>query len=159
MHGSRAKVITSISDGDPLVFQDPESGVSLIVPKRKTSGFRVFRFPECEKCLMPAYLPTPSEFPQSVALLMTVTEQGTIQQIVVANSTGARATEKTLAAVQSWHFKPAIDSSGNPFAARILINVNLTKPLFPPGLPESGDPPKIYRGPNIGGVPQPPVTY
>jgi len=66
-----AKVATSIAGDDPLVFPDPESGASLIIPKRKTGGFRVFRYPECEYCRMPDKWRASGPF-EWVALLMTI---------------------------------------------------------------------------------------
>jgi TonB family protein len=141
-----AKLAISISGDDPLVYRDPESGVSLIVPKRKTGGFRVFRYPECADCRMPDPR-KPSGPIQSVALRMTITNEGQMQQIVVVRSSSEKATEQTLEAANGWRFKPAIDSDGKPFSARILVTVNLTGPLCPAVLPERGDAPRVIVGP------------
>jgi TonB family protein len=120
------KVAPSISGDDPLVFRDPESGVSLIVPKRKTSDFRVFRYPKCEKCPPPVYLATRAQMIDvEVSLRVTVTDQGEVQQIVVLSAPNKAANDATVAAVRKWHFKPAIDSDGESFAARTDISFDL----------------------------------
>jgi TonB family protein len=141
-----AKVATSISGDEPLVYRDPESGISLIVSKRKTSGFRVFRYPDCVFCRMPDSWKR-SGPRQSVALRMTITNEGQIQQIVVVRSSSQKAAEQTLEAVNGWRFKPAIDSDGNAFSARILVTLELTAPLCPAALPERGDPARVIVGP------------
>ena len=120
------KVAPSISGDDPLVFRDPESGVSLIVPKRKTSGFRVFRYPQCEKCPPPVYLATRAQMiDEEVSLRVTVTDQGEVQQIVVLSAPNKAANDASVAAVSKWHFKPAIDSDGKSFVARTDISLDL----------------------------------
>jgi len=120
------KVAPSISGDDPLVFRDPESGVSLIVPKRKTSGFRVFRYPQCEKCPSPVYLATRAQMiDEEVSLRVTVTDQGEVQQIVVLSAPNKAANDASVAAVSKWHFKPAIDSDGKSFVARTDISLDL----------------------------------
>jgi TonB family protein len=124
--GFAVKVAPSISGYDPLVFRDPESGVSLIVPKRKTSGFRVFRYPQCEKCPPPVYLATRAQMiDEEVSLRVTVTDQGEVQQIVVLSAPNKAANDASVAAVSKWHFKPAIDSDGKSFVARTDISLDL----------------------------------
>jgi TonB family protein len=120
------KVAPKISGEDPLVFRDPESGISLIIPKRKTSGFRVFRYPQCEKCPPPVYLSAGAKrIVEQVSLRVTVTDQGEVRQIVVMGAPNKAANDASVAAVSKWHFKPAIDSDGKPFAVRTDISMDL----------------------------------
>jgi hypothetical protein len=140
------RIVTSVSGDDPLVYRDSESSVSLIISKRKTNDFRVFRYPECVSCRMPDQWKASGPV-ESVSVLMTITDGGTIQQMVVTQSTSQRATERTLEVIKGWQFKPAIDSDGKPFAARILVTVGLTAPPCPAALPEHGDSPNVVIGP------------
>jgi hypothetical protein len=124
-----AKVTSSISGEDPFVYQDQESGVSLIVPKRKTSGFPVFRYPQCETCPAPVYLSAGAkEVAEQVSLRVTVTEQGAVQEIVVVGSPNKAAMEASISAVSRWHLKPALDAAGKPFAARTYFTLDLAAP-------------------------------
>src|ERR1700730_15759739 len=108
-----AKVTPSISGDDPFVFQDRESGASLIIPKRKTSGFHVFRYPQCEKCPPPVYLSAGAKgIVQIVYLRATITEQGADHQTAVMGTPNNGAGEASVAAVSGWRFKPEIDSRG-----------------------------------------------
>jgi TonB family protein len=122
----RVKVSPSISGEDPLVYQDPASGVALIVVKQKNSGFRVFRFPVCDKCPQPKYLSSgaPGMY-QYVQFRVTITEQGTVDQIAMMGSGRSAFSDKAIEAIKGWAFKPAINSDGKPFAVRTYINITL----------------------------------
>jgi TonB family protein len=130
------KVTPSISGDDPLVFRDLESGVSLIIPKRKTSGFRVFRYPQCEKCPPPVYISAGAKGTvEQVSLRVTVTDHGKVQQIIVVmGAPNKAANDASVAAVSKWHFKPAIDSEGKPFTVRTYISLDLTAPNAQPAI-------------------------
>jgi len=120
------KVSPSTSGDDPLVYQDPESGVALIVVKQKDSGFRVFRLPVCDKCPQPKYLSSgaPGMY-QSVQFRVTITEQGTVDQIAMMGSGRSAFSDKAIEAIKGWTFKPAINSDGKAFAVRTYIDITI----------------------------------
>ena len=113
------------SGGEPLVFKDPESGASMIVPRGKQPRTPLVGYPACEKCPDAPYTPEArsNRIQGRVLLLLTVTEQGATDQIGVIDGLGDGLTEQALQAVQSWHFKPAIGKDGKPFAARMPVEV------------------------------------
>lgn len=113
------------SGGEPLVIKDPESGASMIIPRGKQSHTSLVEYPTCEKCPAAPYTPEAraNRIQGRVLLLLTVTEQGTTQQIGVIDGLGEGLTEQALEAVQNWHFKPAKGKDGKPFASRIPVEV------------------------------------
>lgn len=124
----QTKVSPDISSGDdPLLFADPDSGVFLAIPKRKSSGFRVFRYPNCDRCPPPMYLssgsPTMHDF---VQLRVTITEKGMVDQIAVLGPAANTVTQNAIDAVKQWQFKPAVDSDGKPFGVRTYITFDLS---------------------------------
>jgi TonB family protein len=123
----RAKITRPVPDsgGEPLVFTDPESGVSVIIPRGKQTRTPAIENPACQKCPDPAYTPEArtDRIHGRVLLLATVTEQGTAERIGVLDGLGDGLTEQALEAVRSWHFKPAIGKDGKPFATRMPIEV------------------------------------
>ena len=124
----RTKLARTMADsgGEPLVFKDPESGVSIIIFRGKQSRTSVVTYPACDKCPDPSYTPEAraDRLHGRVLLLSTVTEQGIADQIGMLDGLGDGLTEQALEAVRSWHFKPAIGKDGKPFAARMPIEVN-----------------------------------
>jgi TonB family protein len=123
----RAKIARPGSDsaGEPLVFKDPGSGVSIIISRGKQPHAPVVEYPACDKCPDPSYTPEAraARLHGRVLLLATVTEQGAAEQIGVLDGLGDGLTERALEAVRSWHFKPAIGKDGKPFATRMPIEV------------------------------------
>ena len=113
------------SGGDPIVFKDPESGASLIIPRGKHPRTPLVEYPACEKCPEAQYTPEAraNRIQGRVLLFLTVTEQGTVQQIGVIDGLGDGLTDQALEAVQNWHFKPAIGKDGKPFATRMPVEV------------------------------------
>ncbi|PYU30903.1 MAG: hypothetical protein DMG28_17095 [Acidobacteria bacterium] len=111
------------SDDQPVIFKDVESGASLFIPKRKESHPRYF--PACEKCPAPAYTPEARTrgLQGMVTMLVTITEQGVADHIVVVKSFDDAITRQAVKTVQGWKFKPAIGPDGKPFAVRLPIEV------------------------------------
>ncbi|HSZ20424.1 MAG TPA: energy transducer TonB [Candidatus Acidoferrum sp.] len=124
----RAKVARTMADsgGEPLVFKDPESGVSIIIFRGKPSRTPVVTYPTCDKCPDPSYTPEAraDRLHGRVLLLVTVTEQGMADQIGILDGLRDGLTEHALEAVRRWQFKPAIGKDGKPFATRMPIEVN-----------------------------------
>jgi TonB family protein len=123
----RAMIPRAVPDsgGEPLVFKDPESGASMIIPRGKQPRTPLVGYPACEKCPDAPYTPEArsNRIQGRVLLLLTVTEQGATDQIGVIDGLGDGLTEQALQAVQSWHFKPAIGKDGKPFATRMPVEV------------------------------------
>ncbi len=113
------------SGGEPLVFKDPESGASMIIPRGKQPRTPLVEYPSCEKCPDAPYTPEAraNRIQGRVLLLLTVTEQGTTQQIGIIDGLGEGLTEQAMEAVQNWHFKPARGKDGKPFATRMPVEV------------------------------------
>jgi TonB family protein len=123
----RAMIPRPVSDsgGEPLVFKDPKSGASIVISRGKQPRSPSVVYPVCEKCPDAPYTPEArsNRIQGRVLLLLTVTEQGTTEQIGVIDGLGGGLTEQALEAVQSWHFKPAIGKDGKPFATRMPVEV------------------------------------
>ncbi len=125
----KVSVSRSASDSDdlPMIFKDLESGASLVIPKRipKRKESHPRYFPSCEKCPGPTY--TPEERARGlegmVAMLVTITEQGVAEHIVVVKSFDDAISRQAVKAVQGWKFKPAIGPDGKAFAIRQTIEV------------------------------------
>lgn len=124
----RSKIAHPASDSgdEPLIFTDPGTKISLIVPRGKPSNTSTVQFPVCQKC------PDPPSTPEArangiqgrVLLLVTVTGKGTAEQIGVVDGLEYGLTDQALQAVQSWQFKPAIGKDGKPFTTRMPVEVN-----------------------------------
>lgn len=123
----RARIARSVPDsgGEPLVFTDPESGVSIIIFRGKQSHAPVVEYPACDKCPDPSYTPEAraDRLHGRVLLLATITEQGVAEHIGVLDGLGDGLTERALEAVRSWRFKPAMRKDGKPFATRMPVEV------------------------------------
>lgn len=113
------------SGGEPLVFKDPEGGASMIIARGRPSRAPSVEYPVCEKCPEAQYTPEAraNRIQGRVLLMLTVTEQGTVQQIGIIDGLGDGLTDQALEAVQSWHFKPATGKDGKPFATRMPVEV------------------------------------
>ena len=117
----------SDADGRPMVFKDPESGVSLVIDKGNPY------WGEFVSCLMcpPVYLPDRRDtaIHGLVDVLVTVTERGAVDQIVVVKTFDEAITSELLRKLQGWRFRPAVDHEGHPFAVRTHIQAEVT--LYP----------------------------
>ena len=113
------------SNGEPLVFKDTESGVSVIISRGKQSRSPAFVYPACDKCPDPAYTAEARahRLQGRVVMLATITEQGVAEHVRVIYGLEDGLTDQALEAVRSWHFKPAIGKDGMPFAMRMTVEV------------------------------------
>ncbi len=124
----RAKIARPVPDsgGEPLVFKDPESGVSAIVPRSKQSRHPGAENPACDRCPDPSYTPEAlaDRIQGRVLVMATVTEQGMVEDIGVIDGLADGLTDQALEAVRSWRFKPAMGKDGKPFATRMPLEVS-----------------------------------
>jgi TonB family protein len=123
----RVKIMRPAQDSgnEPLVFKDPESGVSAIILRGKQFRSAAITFPTCERCPDASYSPAArtDRIQGTVQILVTVTEQGLAEHLGVIDGLPEGLTDQALEAVRNWHFKPAIGKDGKPFAVRIPIEV------------------------------------
>jgi TonB family protein len=123
----RAKIPRTAPDsaGEPLVFTDPESRISFIIFRGKQPNPPHVQYPACERCPDPMYTSAAraDRLQGRVLLLVTVTENGTPEQVGVIDGLADGLTDQALETVRSWHFKPAIGKDGKPFATRVPIEV------------------------------------
>jgi len=124
------KVNFSLADADdrPMVFTDPEGGASLVINRGNPQWPKFVR---CLMCVMPVYLPArvDTAIRGLVDVLVTVTERGTVDQIVVVKTPDDGITSELLKKIQGWRLKPAEDREGKPFAVRTHIQVEVV--LYP----------------------------
>jgi TonB family protein len=113
------------SGGEPLVFTDPESGVSLLIPRGKQSPHPVVDYPKCARCPDPTYTPEAraDRIQGRVDLLATITIEGVAEHIGIISGLGDGLTDQALEAVRSWRFKPAVGTGGKPIATRVPVEM------------------------------------
>ncbi len=123
----RARVPRPASDTseEPLVFTDPQSKVSLIVPRDRQARPPAVVPAACLNCPAVSYTPEARAdgIQGRVLLLVTVTERGTTENIGVVDGLDGGLTDQALEAVQAWRFKPAVGKDGKPFATRMPIEI------------------------------------
>jgi hypothetical protein len=123
----RAKIVGPVADsgGDPLVFRDSESGVSLIVPRGKQSRQPGVENVACLRCPEPEYTPEArvNRIQGHVLMLATITEQGMAGQIGIIDGLAGGLTDQAVEALHGWHFKPAMGKDGKPFATRMPVEM------------------------------------
>jgi TonB family protein len=123
----RAKIVRPVPDsgGEPMVFTDPESGVSLMIPRGKQSRHPVVEQLLCARCPDPTYTPEAraDRIQGRVLLLATVTEQGVAEHIGIISGLGDGLTDQALEAARNWRFKPAIGKDGKSVAVRVPIEI------------------------------------
>jgi TonB family protein len=123
----RAKIARSVPDssGELFVFTDPDSGVSMLIPRGKQSHHPVINHAECIRCPDPTYTheARADRIQGRVVLIATVTERGVAEHMGIVDGLGDGLTDQALEAVRSWHFKPAIGKDGKPIATRVPIEV------------------------------------
>lgn len=128
----RTKITHSQPDsgGELLVFKDPETGLSVLIPRGKPSRAPAIQHLVCEKCPDPPYPPAAraQRIQGRVLLLITVGENGIADHIGVVDGLDGGLTEQAVEAVQQWRFKPAIGADGKPFATRVPIDVTFRLP-------------------------------
>jgi TonB family protein len=124
----RAKIARPAADsgGEPVVFKDAESGVSLIIPRGKQSHQPAVENPACAACPDPTYTPEArtDRIQGRVLLLVTVTEQGVAEHIGVIDGLADGLTDQALDTLHRWRFNPARGKDGKPLAVRVPIEMN-----------------------------------
>ncbi len=124
----RARVAAPVPDsgGEPLIFTDPKSGISLLIPRGRQGRNPVVVYPVCIRCPDPTYTPEAraDRIQGRVLLLLTVAEQGVADHVGVIDGLADGLTEQALEAVRTWRFNPATGKDGKPFATRMPIEVN-----------------------------------
>jgi TonB family protein len=111
------------------LFKDPMSRVSMIVPLPQLAdvppGASPIHYPSCVSCPEPHYTGDAREkrIQGSVRILITVTEQGTVENARAVGGVEVGLELASLRAVSGWQLKPAIDSDGKPFPARVPVEV------------------------------------
>jgi TonB family protein len=115
----------SNSGEEPLVFKDPASGVSLIIPKGSQSYSSPIEFPKCLRCPDASYTPEAraSRIQGHVVLMATVTEKGEAESIGIVDGLDDGLTGQAVEVVRTWQFKPAVGKDGKPIPARVPIEV------------------------------------
>jgi TonB family protein len=123
----RVKVPRPASDTseEPLVFTDPQSKVSLILPRDKQSRSPGVVAATCLTCPAVSYTPEARAggIQGHVLLLVTVTEHGTAENIGVIDGLDGGLTDQARVAVEAWRFKPAVGKDGKPLATRMPIEI------------------------------------
>jgi len=111
------------SGGEPLLFTDPQSKVSLIVPRGSQITNAWPEYPKCVRCPDPIYTEEARShrIQGRVLLMVTVTQQGVSENIDVVDGLDEGLTAQAVAAVRRWQFKPGIGKDGKPIATRVPI--------------------------------------
>jgi TonB family protein len=113
------------SSDEPLVIKDEESGASLIV-----FGNKIIKFPSCDSCPDPLHSVgmLKANYEGAVRLMATVTASGMAEQIVVVSRVNPDVAQSAIETARQWHFHPAIGIDGQPFPARMPIEVSYRHP-------------------------------
>jgi hypothetical protein len=124
------------SNKSALIFREPDSPVALVVERTLQdmpfiAGKGRLKFnpaneghpmphPRCVECSEGRPLPT-SEPEEDLVLLYTVTDNGTVEGIVVVHPIDPQPTAEMIKSVAHWQFKPAVGPDGTPFATREIM--------------------------------------
>jgi TonB family protein len=126
----KTKIVRTVPDfgGKPLLIRDPDTGISSIIYSGKPSGSWRDLEPHCDKCQDPSYTPAARKdgIEGEVLMIVTVTEQGTAENIGVLRGLKDGLTERAAEAVRSWQFKPAIGPDGKPIKVRVPIQMKFS---------------------------------
>ena len=110
-------------------FKDAGAEVAMIavVPQAEPGGASAaaIQSPVCVSCPNPHYSGFAKEkkIEGSVQLLLTVGEDGAVQNARVVSGIDKGLEQVSLEAVRGWRFTPAIGVDGKPFAARVPVDV------------------------------------
>lgn len=110
-------------------LKDTMTGVSMIAVVPDVSDAHPdaspILYPTCVSCPDPHYSGYAKErrVQGSVRLLITVTDQGTVQNARVLGGVEEGLERVSLDAVRGWQFKPAICPDGKPFPVRVPVEV------------------------------------
>lgn len=116
------------------LLKDPATGVSLPVAKPRPADAppvsAQVKVPSCVSCPEPRYTGFARQkgLQGSVQLLITVTEQGTVQDAVALGAVDEGLARASVEAVSGWVLKPAT-VDGTPFPMRTFVTVTFR--LFP----------------------------
>ncbi len=125
--GIRAAILRTVppSGGEPLVFTDPDSNTSILIPRGRPSQGPSRQYPACQKCPDPSYTrdARAHRIQGRVVILATITEQGRADRIAVIKGLPDGLTDKAVEAVRSWRFRPGIGKDGKPLAVRVPIEI------------------------------------
>jgi TonB family protein len=123
----KVKIVRSAQGDDdkPILVKDEESGVTLIVTRGDPSHSHPLYFPACMKCPDPEYpeIARRKRLQGVIAFAVTITVQGTAEQISLIKSFDASLISNAIQTIRGWRFRPAIGPDGNPFAARVPLEV------------------------------------
>jgi TonB family protein len=108
------------------LLKDSETGAFLFVP-----AMQGVRAPSCVNCPAPHYAGDTLKRPIQgfVQLLITVTEQGTVENARVLSAVEEGFALASLRTVNGWHFKPAVRADGVPFSARVMVALSFSLSL------------------------------
>jgi len=111
------------------LLKDHESRVSMIVPLPQVpdvpSSNSPIHYPSCVSCPDPHYTGDAKEkrIEGSVRILITVTEQGTVENARILGGVEVGLELASLRAVSGWQLKPATGPDGKPFPVRVPVEV------------------------------------
>jgi len=111
------------------LLKDPATGVSLPVPTPRAPDAppvsAQVKVPSCVSCPEPRYTGFARQkgLQGSVQLLITVTEQGTVQDAVALGAVDEGLARASVEAVSGWLLKPATGFDGKPFPMRTFVTV------------------------------------
>jgi TonB family protein len=108
------------SEDDPLVFKAPDNGLSLIVRRGEKIRSSVFHDIHCTHCPDPKYSEAArkAKLLGTIQLVLTLTEEGLLQDIRVVKSLDPTLDAAAVEAVRTWKITPAIGFDRKPFAVR-----------------------------------------
>jgi hypothetical protein len=105
-------------DEEPLVVQDMETGVSLVLPRGMQRAYPDTRLPECDYCPDFSY-DSDSRWVGTVVIVGTVNTQGKAVDMKVLRGFGTENSAAVLKAHGELNrYKPAIGVDGSPFPVR-----------------------------------------
>lgn len=108
----------------PVISQDskPDGTSTEKTPRAGVNGVGV---PKCTYCPAPEYSEEArdAKYQGTVLLDIVVTTEGKTTNVIVIKGPGKGLEQQAIEAVESWRFKPALDSAGNPIQVRVKVEV------------------------------------
>ena len=121
------KIPRSIPDAEegPLVVEDPDSGLSMLVRKGEIPSSSVVQSPRCTYCPDPKYTEAArkKKTQGTVQLVLTITKEGVPQDISLAKSLEPTLDAPAIESARKWRFKPGTGSDGKPLTLRTHAEV------------------------------------
>lgn len=120
----------SVNDEKPILIKDEGSGLVFPIYLENSLHFPPLYIPHCVICPDPVY---PDEARRRklqgvVVFFVTITAQGTAEQISLVKSFDASVTDNAVQTIRGWRFKPAIGPDGKPFVSRMPLEVTYRLP-------------------------------